>query len=233
MSALTPVARLGGLAIELCDELGGMMVLLARVLLALVPPALDPRELWRNLYKMGVKSLPIVVLTAVFTGGIMVIQAAMYVRRFNAYSMVGWGTGFSVFREVGPILIGLMFSGRVGSNNTAEDERLRSSSSRSLRGTRFWSRMKRPRRNSSDTPAAPASSTLPWRKKRSIFVGPRLIVRMPVCDWSCRSCSTCASGTTRTSPPSTLSSVAWNTGIAVCSSPSSPSSVLSSRAAST
>jgi phospholipid/cholesterol/gamma-HCH transport system permease protein len=34
--------------------------------------------------------------------------------------MVGWGTGFSVLREVGPILIGLMFSGRVGSHNTAE-----------------------------------------------------------------------------------------------------------------
>ena len=96
-----------------------MFVLLVRVLLALVPPRLDGRELWRNLYKMGVQSVPIVMLTAVFAGGIMVIQAAMYVRRFNAYSMVGWGAGYSTFREVGPILIGLMFSGRVGSNNAA------------------------------------------------------------------------------------------------------------------
>jgi phospholipid/cholesterol/gamma-HCH transport system permease protein len=95
-------------------------VLLVRVLLALVPPRLDRRELWRNLYKMGVQSVPIVALTAVFVGGIMVIQAGMYVRRFNAYSMVGWGAGYSIFREVGPLLIGLMFSGRVGSNNTAE-----------------------------------------------------------------------------------------------------------------
>jgi phospholipid/cholesterol/gamma-HCH transport system permease protein len=115
------LARLGRATLSLCEELGGICVLLVRVLLALLPvPRLDRRELWRNLYKMGVQSVPIVVLTAVFVGGIMVIQAGMYVRRFNAYSMVGWGAGYSIFREVGPILIGLMFSGRVGSNNTAE-----------------------------------------------------------------------------------------------------------------
>jgi len=114
------LGRIGAATLAACEEVGGIFVLLARVLLALVPPRLDRRELWRNLYKMGVQSVPIVALTAVFAGGIMVIQAAMYVRRFNAYSMVGWGAGYSVFREVGPILIGLMFSGRVGSNNTAE-----------------------------------------------------------------------------------------------------------------
>ena len=112
--------RVGSGTLALCEELGGIFVLLIRVLLALVPPRLDGRELWRNLYKMGVQSVPIVILTAIFVGGIMVIQAGMFVRRFNAYSMVGWGAGYSTFREVGPILIGLMFSGRVGSNNTAE-----------------------------------------------------------------------------------------------------------------
>src|SRR5206468_11589467 len=55
-----------------------------------------------------------------FTGGIMVIQSGIFVRRFNAAGLVGWGAGYAVFREVGPILIGLMFSGRVGANNTAE-----------------------------------------------------------------------------------------------------------------
>ena len=41
-------------------------------------------------------------------------------QRFGAYGLLGWGAGYAVFREVGPILIGLMFSGRVGANNTAE-----------------------------------------------------------------------------------------------------------------
>jgi phospholipid/cholesterol/gamma-HCH transport system permease protein len=50
----------------------------------------------------------------------MVIQSGIFVRRFNAAGLVGWAAGYGVFREIGPILIGLMFSGRVGSNNTAE-----------------------------------------------------------------------------------------------------------------
>ena len=70
--------------------------------------------------KMGVDSLPIVILTAFFTGGIMVIQSGIFVKRFGAYGLLGFGAGYATLREVGPILIGLMFSGRVGSNNAAE-----------------------------------------------------------------------------------------------------------------
>src|SRR5205814_3780239 len=81
---------------------------------------IDWRELIRNLHKMGNRSVPIVMLTAFFTGGIMVIQSGMFVKRFGATSLVGWGAGYATMREVGPILIGLMFSGRVGANNTAE-----------------------------------------------------------------------------------------------------------------
>jgi phospholipid/cholesterol/gamma-HCH transport system permease protein len=81
---------------------------------------MDRRELIRNIYKMGYRSVPIVVLTALFVGALMVIQFASFVKQFGAYALVGWGTGYAVFREVGPILIGLMFSGRVGANNAAE-----------------------------------------------------------------------------------------------------------------
>ncbi len=112
--------RLGTTALSVVDDLGGILLLFFRVLRALVPPRLDARELWRNLHKMGNRSVPIVALTAFFVGGIMVIQSGIFVRRFNAAGLVGWGTGYAVFREVGPILIGLMFSGRVGANNTAE-----------------------------------------------------------------------------------------------------------------
>jgi phospholipid/cholesterol/gamma-HCH transport system permease protein len=112
--------RVGAVVVEIARDTGGMAILLARILRALVPPTLDRDETWRNLYKMGVKSLPIVMLTAFFTGALMVVQTGFYVRQYGAYDLVGWGSGFAVLREVGPILIGLMFSGRVGSNNTAE-----------------------------------------------------------------------------------------------------------------
>jgi phospholipid/cholesterol/gamma-HCH transport system permease protein len=111
---------LGGAALDFAEEAGGIALLALRVLGALLPPTLDGRQVWRNLHKMAVQSVPIVLLTAFFTGGIMVIQSGIFVKRFGAYGLLGFGTGYATFREVGPILIGLMFSGRVGSNNAAE-----------------------------------------------------------------------------------------------------------------
>lgn len=112
--------RVGSFVVVVAREAGGIMVLAGRVVRSLIPPSMDGRELLRNLHKMGNRSVPIVALTAFFTGGIMVIQSGIFVRRFNAAGLVGWAAGYAVFREVGPILIGLMFSGRVGANNTAE-----------------------------------------------------------------------------------------------------------------
>jgi phospholipid/cholesterol/gamma-HCH transport system permease protein len=114
------VTGVGARALAVAREVGGIGLLAGSVLRALVPPALDARGLLHNLYKMGNQSVPIVVLTAFFVGGIMVIQAGMFVQQFNATGLVGWGAGYTIFREIGPVLIALMFSGRVGSNNTAE-----------------------------------------------------------------------------------------------------------------
>ena len=69
---------------------------------------------------MGNRSVPIVVLTAFFAGGLMTLQTGPFVKKFGATALAGWGAGYAVLREIGPILIALMFSGRVGANNTAE-----------------------------------------------------------------------------------------------------------------
>jgi phospholipid/cholesterol/gamma-HCH transport system permease protein len=114
------VAAVGAGFLSIAHTAGGMTILFARVLSRLVPPRLDGRELWKNLYKMAVKSLPIVVVTALFTGAIMVIQAATIVKRYGAEGLVGWGAGFGTLREIAPLLTALMISGRVGANNTAE-----------------------------------------------------------------------------------------------------------------
>ncbi|MBL8600448.1 MAG: ABC transporter permease [Myxococcales bacterium] len=113
-------AETGRAILDLAAEVGGVAMLAGRLLRRLAPPRLDGPELARNLHRMGVKSLPIVGVTALFTGGIMVIQAGVLIRRFGAEGLLGWGAGFATLREVGPILIALMFSGRVGANNTAE-----------------------------------------------------------------------------------------------------------------
>ena len=114
------IAALGGGFLGVAETAGGMAVLFGRIVSRFFPPRLDGRELWRNLYKMAVKSLPIVVVTALFTGAIMVIQAATIVKRYGAEGLLGWGAGFGTLREIAPLLTALMISGRVGANNTAE-----------------------------------------------------------------------------------------------------------------
>jgi phospholipid/cholesterol/gamma-HCH transport system permease protein len=114
------LGALGTGFLGIAETAGGMTILLVRILSRLFPPRLDGRELWKNLYKMAVKSLPIVVVTALFTGAIMVIQAATIVKRLGAEGFLGWGAGFGTLREIAPLLTALMISGRVGANNTAE-----------------------------------------------------------------------------------------------------------------
>ena len=100
-----------------------MGVLFGRVARGMIPGqsgGLDGRELAKNLYKMAFKSLPIVVVTALFTGAIMVIQAAPIVLRLGATGLLGWAAGFGTLREIAPLLTALMIPGRVGANNAAE-----------------------------------------------------------------------------------------------------------------
>ena len=114
------VTQLGARAIALAREVGGIVILTGQVLRALLPPRLDGKELVYNLHRMGNRSVPIVALTAFFAGGLMVVQSAPLVKTLGATSLAGWAAGYAVLRELGPILIALMFSGRVGANNTAE-----------------------------------------------------------------------------------------------------------------
>lgn len=118
--SVSAMARLGAWAISLTEDVGGISLTVGRTAKAAGQGRMDKAELWRALYHFGVKSLPIVMATAAFTGMIMVLQGAAYVRMYGVYDLVGWYTGFSTFREVGPVMIGLMFSGRVGASNTSE-----------------------------------------------------------------------------------------------------------------
>ena len=111
---------MGAAVLEIAETAGGMGILFGKVLARIFTLRIDGAELKRNLYKMGFKSMPIVIVTALFTGAIMVIQAAPLVQRFGAYGLLGWGAGFGTLREIAPLLTALMISGRVGANNTAE-----------------------------------------------------------------------------------------------------------------
>lgn len=110
----------GARVLAICSTLGGITLMSLEILRRLIPPRIDRAELMRSLYGVGVKSFPIILLTAVFVGAIMVIQSGIYVEKYGAEGLLGWGAGFAILREVSPLLIGLMFNGRVGAKNTAE-----------------------------------------------------------------------------------------------------------------
>lgn len=112
-------ALFGGLS-NVVAAVGAQGVLLGRIVSRTVAGQVDRAELVRSLYRMGIRSVPIVTVTALFVGGIMVIQAAPVVERYGAQGLLGWGAGFGTLREIAPLLTALMISGRVGANNTAE-----------------------------------------------------------------------------------------------------------------
>jgi phospholipid/cholesterol/gamma-HCH transport system permease protein len=118
-AAPTWSALFGGVS-DIVAIVGAEGVLMSRSLGRTLSGSVDRAELMRSLYRMGLRSVPIVAVTALFVGGIMVIQAAPIVERYGAHGLLGWGAGFGTLREVAPLLTALMISGRVGANNTAE-----------------------------------------------------------------------------------------------------------------
>lgn len=96
------------------------MILFAQTLGWLFRPPLEGREILRQMQEVGVRSFPVVVITAGFTGMVLALQSFTGFKRFGAETMVGTVVALSMTRELGPVLTGLMVSGRVGSAMAAE-----------------------------------------------------------------------------------------------------------------
>lgn len=78
------------------------------------------RDTLTHMDRMGVGSLPILLLTGLFTGMVLALQSAVALERFGADIYVGTLVGASMVRELGPVLAALIFAGRVGSGIAAE-----------------------------------------------------------------------------------------------------------------
>lgn len=81
---------------------------------------LSGRELVRQMVLIGVASLPIVLITALFTGMVLALQTAYGLIRFGAKNYVGNITGLGFIRELGPVLTSIVVCGRVGAGVAAE-----------------------------------------------------------------------------------------------------------------
>lgn len=122
MTMETNAQRLQWLAlpVQILQDVGALALMFWRILTSLFPPRYDFEEFKRQLHKIGVQSVPITGMTAFLVGIIMVVQTATYARKTGATSFISFVAGVAVLSELGPALIGIMFSGRVGANTTAE-----------------------------------------------------------------------------------------------------------------
>ncbi|HYH47482.1 MAG TPA: ABC transporter permease [Thermoanaerobaculia bacterium] len=102
------------------QEIGRFVEMVGRVFAWTPRPPYDWRELLRQMVKVGVDSVPVVLLTAMFTGMVMALQTFTVLRRFNAESYVGSLVALSMVRELSAVLSGLIVAGRAGSAMGAE-----------------------------------------------------------------------------------------------------------------
>ena len=102
------------------EQMGRFMQMMGRVFVWTVRPPYDWRELFRQMVKVGVNSMPVVLLTAMFTGMVLALQTFTVLSRFSAESFVGSLVALSMVRELSAVLSGLIVAGRAGSAMGAE-----------------------------------------------------------------------------------------------------------------
>jgi phospholipid/cholesterol/gamma-HCH transport system permease protein len=91
-----------------------------QVLRAAVRRPFEGRELMRQLDEIGSKSLPLVALAGAAIGAVLSLESRSSLVRFGAKSMLPAALVFSIIHETGPIVTGLVVSGRVGAGIGAE-----------------------------------------------------------------------------------------------------------------
>ncbi len=117
---LAPLAALGRSVLGLLAAIGRVTIFAARAIGHILRPPFYPREFLAALMQVGWFSLPVVGLTALFTGGALALQIYAGGQRFSAEAVVPQIVAIGIVRELGPVLVGLMIAARVTSSIAAE-----------------------------------------------------------------------------------------------------------------
>ena len=117
MPVLAPIGRA---FLAFLEAAGRLVLFAAQGLSAIVRPPLYPAILLRQIIEIGYYSLPVVGLTALFTGMVLALQSYTGFARFNAEGQIANVVVLSMTRELGPVLAGLMVAGRIGAAMAAE-----------------------------------------------------------------------------------------------------------------
>ncbi|MFV0473045.1 MAG: MlaE family ABC transporter permease [Pikeienuella sp.] len=114
------LASIGAAVLGLCAATGSLTIFAAAGVSHVIRPPWYPAELGRQLLRIGYFSLPVVGLTAFFTGAALALQIYIGGARFNAEAVVPSIVAIGMVRELGPVLGSLMVAGRVSASIAAE-----------------------------------------------------------------------------------------------------------------
>ena len=114
------VRKTGAFSLSVLASLGRACILFFQLLLSL-PAAIRRYELLiEQCYRIGVLTLPIILVSSLFVGMVLALQGYNTLVDFGAESSLGLLIALSLTRELGPVLAGLLFAGRAGAAVTAE-----------------------------------------------------------------------------------------------------------------
>lgn len=117
---MNAIEKLGAVIISFASQLGSIIMLALTTMKQIVLPPLEIRHTIKQMLEIGVRSLPVVLITAVFTGMVFALQTYTGFKRFGAESLVGSVVALSMTRELGPVLTSLIVAGRAGAAMAAE-----------------------------------------------------------------------------------------------------------------
>ena len=117
---MNPFQPIGRAVLSLLAEIGRVALFLKDGLAQGLSPTYYGRQVLEQMWRIGYNSLPVVGLTAFFTGGALALQIYLGSSRFNAEGLVASIVALGITRELGPVLAGLMVAGRVGASIAAE-----------------------------------------------------------------------------------------------------------------
>jgi len=112
--------RIGLAADHFIKAAGAMAIMLLLAIRFAFTPPFKLKNLFKQMEFVGVQSLFVVILTGSFTGMVLALQGYNALKRFGAESLVGPTVALSMARELGPVLTGLMVTGRAGSAMATE-----------------------------------------------------------------------------------------------------------------
>lgn len=111
---------IGAALLDFLAAIGRLMTFCTRSVIHCFTPPFFPAQFGRQLVNIGYYSLPVVGMTALFTGMVLALQSYTGFTRFNAEGAIAGVVVLSITRELSPVLAGLMVAGRVGASIAAE-----------------------------------------------------------------------------------------------------------------